>query len=848
MISTKYFLIITLVSLLFVFSDLYTQVNRLERAPITFDFGKTGSAQYLNSVVVDENFKYEKSLGFGWSILPLNSFERIKFNGTTLRNNLTNDGVTGKEIEFKVNIPSGKWWFTYWMEAGNDYTNSSLLKINDKNHEINWFRIKAGEGGESEHLNLYRVYNSLIEVDNAGLVVNIKGGKDSVRILGLSLIPYEVPVSDLHQKISRIVKQAGRYKSKVSLADLHKYLLEQNKLYPVDSYIYYLLQQSSLFMEADRLNNMMGWEWASQLTGLGIFDRLHQTICLLDAQIEHDYEFKNPYRERALWMRGKLGYDLNLQRGGQHEKEMAKRDLAELYELYPDDENLAMYNGVVINQTDYCDCLNANNSAPKWATLQRELICRLSREIKWWVTERQAPNGEFGGKIGDDVELLRWWTPFLLSGNKYAILGWKKLADEVWQSPKVHLGYSKLPIDVEHAAEFISDSTPELLFVDEDSTYFKRLLYTADYFENLWSVKNKYGRRFFKSAWFSSTEVDERIPRNRDVDYNTRALKPLRYTAWSSRNPRMINLLNEWSEAWLHIALMTEKGKPRGIIPSSIRYYDEAINGDGTNWYNADMLWTYFDWEHSVGSMIMDQLFFTYTLNGNIKLLEPINMSLEMIKKNYNHLFEKVKEGSEVWAAQKLVSNNGFWNVIGKWRVTTNNADYDSIIIKHGNEFTKYQITGDQKYLIEGLNESLEAIRYNTPLRTTLALHTDRVRTPGADLLKAMLTGDGTPEGSSPYYSVSWENRNDNLASLVTHSNNDRLCIELFSFENIEINLTARVWRLNKGEYNLIYKNAAGKALHNKKIMINSVGQKLDLTIPPGQLIIVEITSASAKD
>jgi hypothetical protein len=831
-------------------SSIFAQVKQLEIKPLTFDFGKNISAQYLNSVVVDEKYKYNNDSGYGWNIAPINSFERIKFNGTTLRNNLTIDGVIGKEIEFSANIQEGKWWFTFWMEAGNDYNNSASLKVNNDEKKINWFRVKAGEGGESEYLNIYRVYHTLVEVGANGITFNLKGGKDSVRVLGLSLIPYKEPVSELHQKIFGLVSEAGKYKSKINLGDLQKYLTEQYNLFPDDSYIYNLLQQTSLFMEADRLNNMMGWEWATQLTRLGIFDRLHQAICLLDAQLEHDYEKLNPFRERALWMRGKLGYDLNLQRGGKHEKEMAKNDLAELYKIYPDDENLAMYNGAVIDQPDYCDCLPHNTDAPHWAILQREMICRLSNEIKWWVTERQAPNGEFGGKIGDDVELLRWWSPFLLSGNQYAISGWKKLADEVWKSPKVHLGYSKFPLDVEHAAEFISDSTPELLFVDNDSTYFKRLLYTADYFENLWSVKNKFGRRFFKSAWFSSTEVDERVPRNRDVDYNTRALKPLRYIAWASRSPHMINLLNEWSEAWLHVALRTDKGKPKGIIPSSVRYYDEAINGDGANWYSADMLWTYFDWEHSVGSMILDQLFFTSTLNGNKKLLQPIDLSLQIIQKNYEHLFDKkeTKEGSELWVANKLVNKKSYWDVIGKWRMTTKNSDYDSILLKHGNEFTKFQITGEQKYLIAGLEEALEEIRYNNPLRTSLALHTDRVRTPGADLLKAMITGDGTPEGSSPYYAVSWENRNDNLTSLVVYSDKNKLLIELFSFENKEINLTARVWQLELGDYKLTYKNGDGKIINVESVKIASVGQKLSLTIPSGQLITLEISSVSTKE
>ena len=39
----------------------------------------------------------------------------------------------------------------------------------------------------------------------------------------------------------------------------------------------------------------------------------------------------------------------------------------------------------------------------------------LTSIIDYWVTERQAPDGQFGGGWGDDVEVWRRWTPFVLT-------------------------------------------------------------------------------------------------------------------------------------------------------------------------------------------------------------------------------------------------------------------------------------------------------------------------------------------------------------------------------------------------------------------------------------------------
>ncbi|MEZ4851572.1 MAG: hypothetical protein R3B93_23770 [Bacteroidia bacterium] len=33
------------------------------------------------------------------------------------------------------------------------------------------------------------------------------------------------------------------------------------------------------------------------------------------------------------------------------------------------------------------------------------------------VTEKQAENGELGGKFGDDVEISRWWLPAILGAD-----------------------------------------------------------------------------------------------------------------------------------------------------------------------------------------------------------------------------------------------------------------------------------------------------------------------------------------------------------------------------------------------------------------------------------------------
>ena len=66
----------------------------------------------------------------------------------------------------------------------------------------------------------------------------------------------------------------------------------------------------------------------------------------------------------------------------------------------------------------------------------------------------------------------------------------------------------------------------------------------------------------------------------------------------SCRESSLVRLLHEWSQAWAQAAQRTDKGKPAGLIPPSIRFPDEALNGDEPAWHRANMYWDYFDWSY----------------------------------------------------------------------------------------------------------------------------------------------------------------------------------------------------------------------------------------------------------
>jgi hypothetical protein len=826
---------IKLIAIWLLFSaKFFGQLSVLHERPYLFDIGTESSDVNEFAVKLLPGDIYNDSLKYGFDG-KYNSYIKNDLRLNSTRDELLYDGVEGQNLSFKLLLPKGEWFLTFWVEVGFEDIPSTELSINGKKQNIIWHQLKESAEGRDTPSKNYRVIHTKIISDGNGFSFSLKNGQNQIQLSAFSFCPLPIIKNDIDEKFINIIKKAGNYRSKVILDELEVSLKNHLRENPEDPFLFYWHQQVSLLAEAERYLMTQGWEWARQLMEQSIFDRMHQVLLLTDAILENQDISENPLKERAMWIRGKLSYDLVLERGGEYQRMIYKKDLKALFELYPDDENLAMLNGKRIDQKEYCDNLPQLSNAPEWALLQREAICRLKDEISWWVNKRQAPNGELGGKIGDDVEILREWKPLLFLGDSITVKGWKKITNAVLSDPKVYKGFSRNILDVEHSSEFISDSTPELILLEESDPYREVMEYTAEYFKNLWTAKNEHDRRYFKSAWYSSSKVDERPPRNRDLGYNTRTVKPLRYLAWKTRDPGYIELLEEWSNGWLYAAMKTDDGKPKGIIPAAIRYYDESINADGSSWYDPEMFWDYFKWEHGAGSKILDQLLFTYLLTGESRYIEPIDISLELISKHKDTIsLSGQPAGSEKWVVYHLKRSKNFWSVVERWRILTGIGKYDALILQHGTPYAKYLITKNSEYLVNGLKELLDVIRYNVPLRTDLVLHTDRVRIPGTEYLEAMITGDGGL-GNSPYFEVTWQNASEDLAILVNKSDSNLLDISIFSFANEQKRISARPWRLEPGEYSISI--VGGSFNERSDINLNTAGQFVALNIPPKQMV-----------
>ncbi len=184
--------------------------------------------------------------------------------------------------------------------------------------------------------------------------------------------------------------------------------------------------------------------------------------------------------------------------------------------------------------------------------------------------------------------------------------------------------------------------------------------------------------------------------------------------------------------------------------------------------------------------------------------------------------------------------DRAFWSVVGTWRNIVGDSSYDSLLKVAGSPYVRYQLTGKIKNIEDELELLLEDIRYNKPLRTELVLFTDRVRTFGARHLKAMITGDGNTEGSSPYYYVSWENTDNDFTALVKETGNKNVGIDVYSHSLEDYNVTLRLWQLQKGRYNFQITDN-GSVIDTKEFDFTQPGTRVKFNLPAGKLISINV-------
>jgi len=500
--------------------------------------------------------------------------------------------------------------------------------------------------------------------------------------------------------------------------------------------------------------------------------------------------------------------------------------------------------------------------APRWATLQRESLERLTDIITWWIDHRMRPDGQYGGGWGDDCEMWRFWAPVLIAFEDPKIVAAQaRFSSALLGQPHMRQGYTSQMTDVEHTAEDSADAITPMMHLEPDNpAWQQRARRLAELMEKLWTGRNRRGQIQFKSTYFAVDRVDDRPERACDTVYHPRAVQPALLLWQRTGDEGLGRLFSAWMDTWVDAAARAERGKPAGVIPSAIHWPDGSVGGLAPDWWDPKNHGetTLYRWPSAM-AMMCDSLLLTYHMTGKEKYLEPLrSMAAIRLKWRNNPPQHPPEPGSEAWCAQKM----GYLSeTLAKYRVLTGSREFDELLAREGRRSLLAGSPGQRSVLEAALDESAAALRVNFEGYTSEVRYTDRVlrfpalfgsdmmfrdpiptiKTPDPSLIYQSATGDPGNCGYFPLARVRWLTPPRQIAALVTAADPRHMSAELYHFGDGARAMKAELYLLAAGRYRLVFEPQGEPRPVPQQFVVSGPRTRITFELPPRRLCVLRI-------
>jgi hypothetical protein len=425
-----------------------------------------------------------------------------------------------------------------------------------------------------------------------------------------------------------------------------------------------------------------------------------------------------------------------------------------------------------------------DDGSPEWARVGRAGLKWMRKFPTWWIDNHQAEHGEFGTGPNDDCDLIGEWNGTALigdPGNKIRNAN-LKLADFVSEYT-LEDGINTAMWDLTHAYEEGTDMMPRMsLLFYGDPVHFERNFGPALFFSDELTGINKTGHRHIRGAYYNRDEIITKTGDDIDI-WSYEPGTPAVLIAWYNKCPEAFKVIQEYNDSWLDHTVPGKYGRNYwGGLP--VHYEtDKHIKGRAYGLRNGTH----------------PQLAFLFDTTGDTKYCQ--------------YLFDHWENDEEIYELELYYHfpMSISWYRFLKYRnIDTTSIDKyllakDEVDDKHSRPFgLRYEVTGDKKYLTDGLRDLYLYVRQNLPMITEAELAGDRIPVKGQIALSDMYLGglvDKMRYAGYWYHAASWENCSDDISRFVVEQSYTSLKILLYSYEDSTTEIGLRVWRLKPGTY-----------------------------------------------
>jgi hypothetical protein len=452
---------------------------------------------------------------------------------------------------------------------------------------------------------------------------------------------------------------------------------------------------------------------------------------------------------------------------------------------------------------------------PLWAHRQLALVRQFRDVVDWWVERRQIETGEFGGGLGDDTDMIQNWPAVaLLDGPAPRVRdSVRRVLEACYRQGMIERGMNRHRTDALHAyEEGMNAYGPAFLLDYGNPVLFERMLETASHYPRLTGV-NAAGHRHFRSYQYSATDLVEEGYHAREDIYSHLILHPGLYVAWYNGQPQTRKLLAEFGASLLaHWRGEKDPALAKGIFFADDRVEDRASPNTET-W---NLLWGLSDIEQDSRYL---WLLREAVKSGDLSRAAAVNAP-------WPGVFEP---GA---LAAPLAADAGRRNIHDHNLQT----DQGGLVAR----VLAWQAGGDRALLEDGHAALVRHMAQNLYLYTEAEQFTDRIWIPTLSVQRERLGGVAHYRNHIyPGHAVSWENTGGEVAALVPEARPDRLRLLLFHAGAQPRTVTARVWQLEHGLYELVLRGETGAALETRRMVLKRYAP-VAIELPPGKTVTAE--------
>lgn len=187
------------------------------------------------------------------------------------------------------------------------------------------------------------------------------------------------------------------------------------------------------------------------------------------------------------------------------------RDITDLLRVDPDNVTGRIYWNEQNGDQPYPAFVHSQPAPgiPLWAHRQIEDLNLVEQFVNWWIDHRQIADGEFGGGLSDDSDLLHQWPPLALMGSQPEKVRDSQRAalEAIYRSGMITNGLNTIRADELHSYEEGVNSVAQYALLNWGSPRaMERLMATARRYGDLTEV-NPAGHRHFVSNSFAHDDM-----------------------------------------------------------------------------------------------------------------------------------------------------------------------------------------------------------------------------------------------------------------------------------------------------------------------------------------------------